>query len=240
MFSKTASHAASDAATHALVNMKNLELRQYQSDELTVAISHLCRSDARLQEIIENTVVPHREMGKTSEDVFYDLLTCVIGQQIHYRRVTPSVQKFVELFADSYPYPEMVLRLTGEVFAKLKLSSQKYHTTIRLATWWLDNAMGESDWHSLDDDAIRTMLLSIKGIGSWTIDMILVYTLQRPDVFPVDDYGLKKAMTALYGLNPNEHLKRQMTAIAEAWRPHRSLACRYLWEWNAVPRSARR
>jgi DNA-3-methyladenine glycosylase II len=190
---------------------------------------YLCSRDARLQEVIEN--VPELRV-ETSDDVFYDVLSCVIGQQIHYRRITPVFARFLELFPEQYPHPETVIQLTSDVFSRLKISSQKHQTVLRVAHWWIDNAMDAKDWHSLSDDEIRTILSSIKGIGNWTIAMILLFTFQRPDIFPADDYGLKKAMTALYGLNPDENLKKQMAEMSAVWMPHRSLACRYLWAWK--------
>lgn len=88
------------------------------------------------------------------------------------------------------------------------------------------------DWNTLSDDAIRQHLSSIKGIGNWTIDMILLYTLGRPDVFPYDDFHLKQIMTRVYGLDSSSKLKAQMLEIASLWGNHRSLAVKYLLSWK--------
>ena len=87
-------------------------------------------------------------------------------------------------------------------------------------------------WQTLSDAEISAQLSSIKGIGKWTIDMILLYTLQRPDVFPYDDFHLKEIMVKLYNLDPNIKLKAQMIDISNDWGEHKSLAVRYLLDWK--------
>ena len=84
----------------------------------------------------------------------------------------------------------------------------------------------------MNDAEVVAHLSSIKGIGKWTIDMILLYTLQRPNVFPYDDFHVKEIMVKRYGLNPNSRLKAQMLDISEAWGTHKSLAVKYLLAWK--------
>jgi len=88
------------------------------------------------------------------------------------------------------------------------------------------------DWKLLQDAEITTRLSTIKGIGKWTIDMILLYTLQRPHVFPHDDFHLKQIMVSLYGLDPNVKLKAQMINISKQWLEQKSLAVLYLLAWK--------
>jgi DNA-3-methyladenine glycosylase II len=203
-------------------------LNQDMTTEPSFIQEHLCRNDVHLKHIIEILPKPTHE---TTGDVFFDVTSCIIGQQIHYRRETTRFELFKSLFSNQYPRPEAVASLNVETFLTLKISSQKYYTLCRLSEWWIKNSIGEMDWNAKSDDEIRKMLLAIKGIGPWTVDMILMWTLERWDVFPSDDYSLKKVMTRVYGLNPDENLKAQMTEIASRWMPHRSLACRYLWAY---------
>ena len=95
------------------------------------------------------------------------------------------------------------------------------------------------DWRTLTDEEVIEKLSSIKGIGKWTIDMILLYTLQRPNVFPCDDFHLKEIMIKLYGLNPNVKLKAQMIEISNAWGEYKSLAVKYLLEYKKSPLTPR-
>ena len=101
--------------------------------------------------------------------------------------------------------------------------------------WFAERQMMEADdWAALSDEEAIELLTQIKGVGRWTAEMVLIFTLQRPDVFPADDLGVQMAMQRLYRLEAWEGraLRKRMQAIAEKWRPWRSVATRYLWLWK--------
>jgi DNA-3-methyladenine glycosylase II len=125
--------------------------------------------------------------------------------------------------------PENFQQFEEKALPEYPLASEKYETIARLIDFWESHHI---DWINTDDQTVRHTLSAIKGIGQWSIDMILLFTLKRPSVFPHDDYHLKQIMTSLYGLNPTSKLKAQMLSIAEAWRPHQSTAVLYLLEWK--------
>ena len=86
----------------------------------------------------------------------------------------------------------------------------------------------------MSDEEVIHLLTQIKGVGVWTVQMLLMFSLGRPDIFAPDDGGIQQAMAALYGLDytNKRQLKVSMTAIAEQWSPYRSFACIHLWEWK--------
>lgn len=86
----------------------------------------------------------------------------------------------------------------------------------------------------MDDDTIIKELTSIKGVGKWTVQMILMFRLGRPDIFPVDDLGIRHGMIGLYGLEgkTGKELIKEMNRISESWKPYRSVASRYIWRWK--------
>jgi DNA-3-methyladenine glycosylase II len=86
----------------------------------------------------------------------------------------------------------------------------------------------------MDDEELIEFLVQIKGIGRWTAEMILMFTLGREDVFAVDDLGIQQAMTKLYKLNAEDKkgMKQEMIKISSKWSPYRTYACRYLWGWK--------
>ena len=88
--------------------------------------------------------------------------------------------------------------------------------------------------HKMEDEELIEFLVQIKGIGRWTAEMLLMFTLGRPDVFAVDDLGIQQAMTKLYKLDATDkkEMKRKMLQISEKWKPYRTYACRYLWQWK--------
>ena len=111
---------------------------------------------------------------------------------------------------------------------------KKYETLLNIVQYW---EVKDVEWSELLDDEIRNKLLQIKGVGNWSIDMILIYTLNRPNVFSFDDFHTKQIMTRLYGLNPNSNLKSQMEEISKSWSPFMSTAFLYLIEWKKFNKS---
>ena len=86
---------------------------------------------------------------------------------------------------------------------------------------------------TLTDDEIVDYLIPIKGVGRWTVEMLLMFVMNRPDVFPVDDLVIRQKMVKAYQLTETGRpLYKQLHEIAEHWRPHRTMACRYLWRWQ--------
>ena len=97
---------------------------------------------------------------------------------------------------------------------------------------WMQERLVDTDWKKLSDDQIVDLLTQIKGVGQWSAQMILMFTLSRPDVFPIDDLGIRNAIVKCYRLrSKDKSLERRLMKIAEPWRPFRTLACCYLWRW---------
>ena len=187
---------------------------------------HFLSNDVQLEHIMG--LVSEPTMPSTN-DVFHDLMSCVLEQQIHYRSTKKIFQKMLQaadierLTLDNFPEFEK------STFANANLAISKLETVERVVEFFTTNNI---EWQLLGDAEVTEKLSSIKGIGKWTIDMILLYTLKRPDVFPYDDFHLKEIMIKLYGLNPNVKLKAQMLDISEAWGAHKSLAVKYLLGWK--------
>lgn len=190
------------------------------------AAQFLARADPVLAKIIHSIPEPEHE---STRDVFFDLMSCILEQQIHYRSSKKIFQKMLAAAQLTTLSPENFAQFEEKAFATAKLSMGKYETLGYILTFWQQQ---KTDWQALSDEEVRAQLGSIKGIGAWTIDMILLYTLERPNVFPADDFHLKEIMVKLYGLNPESKLKAQMLDIAKDWGENRSLAVRYLLAWK--------
>ncbi len=165
---------------------------------------------------------------ESTHNVFHDLMSCVVEQQIHYRSSKGLFQKRLDSAGITDLSPGNFAHFTTSL-SQIKLSQRKHDTVAHVLAYFQTNQI---KWQSLSDQEVRDKLSTIKGIGDWTIDMILLYTLERPDIFPVGDYHLKKIMCELYNLHEGAGLKVSMTTIAEAWRPHRSYAVRKLLAWR--------
>jgi DNA-3-methyladenine glycosylase II len=127
----------------------------------------------------------------------------------------------------------MVLELPIEQMRAVGLSNQKASYLKNVAQFFRDNDLENKDWSNLSDEEIITYLTQIKGVGRWTVQMILMFTLARLDVFPVLDLGIQQGMKRLYSLEQEgKDLHKTMHEIAEHWRPFRSVASRYIWKWK--------
>ena len=166
---------------------------------------------------------------ESTNDVFFDLMSCILEQQIHYRSTKRIFQKMLERADIQTLTLDNFEQFEEKAFVNIKLSESKYETILQTLDFFRDNKI---NWELLNDAEVIAHLSSIKGIGKWTIDMILLYTLQRPNVFPYDDFHVKEIMVKRYGLNPNSRLKAQMLDISEAWGTHKSLAVKYLLAWK--------
>ena len=186
----------------------------------------LTANDAVLGNIIATIPAPQIQ---STNNVFHDLMSCILEQQIHYRSTKKIFQKMLNTASLEILTPENFAQFEEKAFSGIKLSIGKYETVLRIIEFWSENTI---KWQALKDEEVISTLSSIKGIGQWTIDMILLYTLQRPNVFPYDDFHLKEIMVKLYGLDPNVKLKAQMIDISNAWGEHKSLAVWYLLAWK--------
>ncbi|MDX1942878.1 MAG: DNA-3-methyladenine glycosylase 2 family protein [Saprospiraceae bacterium] len=192
-------------------------------------IAHLTK-DARLKVVIDSTEM-HNWTGGGS--VYADLLGSIISQQISVRAAATIQERFLNLFENGYPHVEQVLAFDEEKLRSVGLSRQKASYIRNIAEFFKQENLIDYDWSPHQDDEIIKLLTQIKGVGQWTVEMILMFTLNRPDILPLDDLGIRQAMIKLYSVaESGRSLKPRLMEIAESWRPYRTYACRYLWKWK--------
>lgn len=168
-----------------------------------------------------------------SGKIYYDLLESIVSQQLSVKVATVIFNHFLSLFPDGYPHPEQVIALEHELLRGAGLSNQKAGYLRNVAAFSLENDLENHHWHRMSDEEIIEFLSRIKGVGKWTVQMLLMFSLGRPDVMPIDDLGIQQGMQRLYGLETTgKELKKQMLDISESWRPYRTVACRYLWRYK--------
>jgi len=167
---------------------------------------------------------------ENTPNVFHDLMSCIIEQQIHYRSTKKVFQKMLDKANITILTPENFPEFEKKAFEGIKLSMKKYETVLNITQQWDQNGV---EWEKLSDKEVKDKLAEFKGVGKWTIDMILIYTLNRPNIFAYDDFHIKQIMTSLYHLNPKSKLKAQMKSIAEPWSPYKSTAFKYLLAWKS-------
>jgi len=199
---------------------------------LEEAILHLSK-DARLSAVLRNTRIAPLE---PSGNVYYELLNSIVSQQLSTRAANTIFSRFCALFPDNYPMPVPLISMQTEQLRAVGLSNQKAAYLKNVAAFALDNNFDNMSWNSMSDEDIQKLLIQIKGVGKWTTEMVLIFTLGRPDIFPIDDFGIQQAMIKLCGLtSTGKNLHNDMLQHSEEWRPYRSTASRLLWRWKDQP-----
>ncbi|MEO1075398.1 MAG: hypothetical protein AAFX41_05460 [Bacteroidota bacterium] len=187
---------------------------------------------ARLEQTVP--LLPHM----STRDVFHDLVSCLVEQQIHYRSTKHVFARALDRAGLGRVTPDTFGEFERDGLAAMRLSRQKRDALAAAAAFFRERR--DIEWTSLADADVRATLKQIRGVGPWTIDMVLLYTLERPDIFPADDYHLKQIMGTLYGIEPGNGQKRRMRDMAEAWRPERSRAVRLILAWKEWQRELAR
>ena len=191
------------------------------------ALAHL-KADPVLAELI--AMLPPIE-SKTDPDFYLTLLRSVVGQQLSVKAAATIYNRFINLFPGQYPNPEEVLLLLDEQLRGVGLSGKKTKYVRAVAEFKLAGKLEPEVISHLEDEALILHLTSIKGVGRWTAEMLLMFALERENVFPLDDLGIQNAMKKRYGLTSEKKaLRQEMLAIAENWQPYRTLASKYLWK----------
>ncbi|WP_230680264.1 DNA-3-methyladenine glycosylase family protein [Pontibacter rufus] len=166
-----------------------------------------------------------------SEDLYFKLLSAIVSQQLSTKVAAVIFRRFIELFPDNYPHPHLVQQTPDEVLRSAGLSFQKIGYVRNVAAFAAAGNLEHATIDALEDEALINHLTQIKGVGRWTVEMLLMFALERPDVFPTDDLGIQNAIKKHYGLEETgKALRLRMQAIAENWRPYRSIASKYLWQ----------
>ena len=161
------------------------------------------------------------------EDAFTALTHSIISQQLSTKAADTIARRFNALFQGP-PTPAAVALVDDGQLRAVGLSSQKIRYMRDLCARIADGSLRLHAVNELPDEDVIQSLTQVKGIGRWTAEMFLMFRLHRPDVLPVDDLGILKAVQRAYGLRKMPRAER-LTKIGESWRPYRSVACWYLW-----------
>ncbi|SNR62232.1 MULTISPECIES: DNA-3-methyladenine glycosylase family protein [Hymenobacter] len=193
------------------------------------ALHHLAQADPVMARLIAQgqPIIP-----APHEDLYLALLRAIVGQQISTKAAAAIWRKVQALFPpDGYPEPAVVLLLTDEDLRAAGISRQKAGYLRAIADFAQRNQLDHAHLSQLDAESFTTHLTQIKGVGRWTAQMLQMFALDQPDVFPEGDLGIQNAMRRHYELpETGRALLRRMTELAEPWRPYRTLASKYLWQ----------
>ena len=185
---------------------------------------------ARRDPVLRDLMRAHGPCGLAARqhaDPFKALARAIVGQQLSAKAAATIFSRFEALF-EAFPTPAQVLAVSEDRLRGVGLSSQKLGYLRDLCGRILEGELPLDVFDRMDDEGVIETLTQVKGIGRWTAEMFLIFRLQRPDVLPLGDLGIAKAVQRAYKLRKAPSPDR-LTRIGEAWRPYRSVACWYLW-----------
>lgn len=200
--------------------------------DVEAAVEHLVSVDAVLAGLVERIGPPslERDGSRPAPDDHYGaLLRAIVGQQLSTRAARSIYGRLLEFFGGATPAPEQVLAADPEEMrAAAGLSRAKVAFLRSLADHVVTGELELARIAELSDEEIVAELCAVKGIGEWSAHMFLMFQLERPDVLAVGDLGIRRAVERAYAL-PKLPSAADLVALAEPWRPYRSIACRLLW-----------
>ena len=193
-------------------------------------IVHLSK-DKKLVPILQ-TVEPYEL--KKRKNVCVRLCASIMSQQLSTKVADVIFKRFLALFKGKEPTPQQILDTPYDTLRGIGLSNAKVSYVQNVARYMLEHKVDDKKLHKMADEEVITFLTAIKGVGKWTVEMLLMFTLGREDVFAVDDLGIQQAMAKVYKIDAADKkaMREKMLKISAKWAPYRTYACFYLWKYK--------
>jgi DNA-3-methyladenine glycosylase II len=195
-------------------------------------IAHLSK-DKKLKKLIvlQETVKLARR-----KKIYIHLCGSIMSQQLSTKVAQVIHKRFLKLYKGE-PTPQQILDTAFDTLRGIGLSNAKTNYVINVARFALEKGMDYHILNKMENEEVINYLTQIKGVGRWTTEMLLMFTLGREDVFAVDDLGIQNAMKKLYKLDGSDKKKfrEDMLTISKNWSPYRTYACVHLWRWKDKP-----
>lgn len=183
-------------------------------------------NDPIMQKLFEQ--YPPMDFTNRPDSLMQSLIRAIIGQQLSVKAAQTISARFKDLFPTSqFPTGKEILDTDNETLRSAGLSYAKITYIKSVANAFISDLIDEEKVRKQSDEEVIAELTQIKGIGKWTAEMVLIFTLKRPDVFSIDDLGVRNGITKLYGITD----RQKMIELSEKWKPNRSAACWYLWRY---------
>ena len=193
-------------------------------------LSHLSK-DKKLKKLID--AQPAFVLEKTNK-VYLRLCSSILSQQLSTTVAKVLYKRFLELYNGKEPTARQILATLPETFRSIGFSNAKASYVHNVCRFFIENKITDAQLHKLSNEEVIALLTQIKGVGKWTVEMILMFTLGREDVFAMDDLGLKQSVIKLYNIKETDKklLYQKIEKISVKWSPYRTYASRYLWNWK--------
>ena len=161
-------------------------------------------------------------------------MASIMSQQLSTKVAKVIFHRFLDLYNGKEPKPQQVLDTPATTLRSIGLSNAKVSYVHNVAAFCIEHKITDKKLLAMSNEDIIKLLVQIKGIGQWSVEMLLMFTLGREDVFAVDDLGIQQAMIKLYKLDTanKKEMKNKMLKISSKWSPYRTYACMHLWGWK--------
>jgi len=196
-------------------------------------IGHLSK-DKKLKILIESQTPFILQKRKK---VYLRLCSSILSQQLSTTVAKVLYKRFLELYNGKEPTAQQILNTPAETFRGIGFSNAKASYVHNVCRFFIENKITDAQLYKMNNEDVIALLTQIKGVGKWTVEMILMFTLGREDVFALDDLGLKQGVIKLYNLKETDKklLMKRIERISLKWSPYRTYASRYLWNWKDNP-----
>lgn len=193
-------------------------------------ILHLSK-DKKLKKLIE-AGEPHQL--KKRKNICIYLCASIMSQQLSTKVADVIYKRFIALYDGKEPTPQQILATPSETLRGIGLSNAKVSYVKNVAQFETAFGMDPKKLAKMDNEEVIAYLTPIKGVGRWTVEMLLMFALGREDVFAVDDLGVRNAMIKLYKLDISDKkkLREDLLRLSKKWSPYRTYACLHLWRWK--------
>lgn len=168
------------------------------------------------------------------KQVWLSLCASIMSQQLSTKVAEVIFNRFLDLYPKRKPTLQLVIEIPFETLRGIGLSNAKTNYVKNVCIFFIQEKITDGKLHRMEDESLIKYLTQIKGVGQWTVEMILMFTLGREDILALDDLGIQQSMAKLYELDTSNKklLREKMIYHSAKWSPYRTYACRYLWGWK--------
>jgi DNA-3-methyladenine glycosylase II len=186
--------------------------------------------DAKARKLFQTEVV----LPTQTRNVTMSLVTSILSQQLSIQVAKVMHQRFLDLFGGRAPGPEAILATPVATIKAIGISQSKAQYIHNVAAFMVERKLTRAKLDKLSDEEVIELLTQIKGVGRWTVEMLLIFGLGREDVFALDDLGIQKAMIELFKLQDldKKELREKMLKLSQRWSPYRSYICLHMWKFS--------
>lgn len=196
-------------------------------------IQHLS-TDKKFQPLLETYTV--QKLVKRNK-IYLRLCSSILSQQLNTKVARILNERFLALYKNDEPTVLQILETPVTALREIGFSNAKAGYVHNVCQFFIENKLSDANLHKMSNEELIALLTQIKGVGRWTVEMLLIFTMQREDVFAYDDLGLRQGVIKLYNIKETDKklLRQKVEKIALKWSPYRSYASLYLWQMANEP-----